>query len=103
MDQPGPLRNSSELGYKPIERNLAVKRSLLFTITLVLFVFALVFSSPFSARTVKADQPDPCVKCLEKLQRETDRCYARYGETSLICADVFNNGIIECYATVCEQ
>jgi len=80
-----------------------VKRPLLFTVTLVLFVLALVFSSPFSARTAKADQPDPCVKCLEKMQHDVEKCYAKYGETSLICADVFNNGIIECYATVCEQ
>jgi hypothetical protein len=102
LDQPGPLRNSSEPGYKPIERNIAVKRSLTFTATLVLFVLALVFSSPYSARTVKADQPDPCVKCQAKVQRDFEHCEARYG-VSQFCYDQFNQGIINCYATVCEQ
>ena len=80
-----------------------MKRSFVLTTALFLFVLALVFSSPYSARTVKADQPDPCLKCLEKAAHEVERCYAKYGETSLICAEVFNNGQIECYATVCEQ
>ena len=80
-----------------------MKRSFVLTATVVLFVLALVFSSPYSSGTVKADQPDPCLKCLRKLQHDVEKCYDQYGETSLICADVFNNGIIECYATVCEQ
>ena len=102
LDQPGPSRYSGEPGYKPNERNITVKRPLLFTVTLVLFVLALVFSSPFSARTVKADQPDPCVKCQAKVQRDFEHCEARYG-VSQFCYDQFNNGIIACYATVCEQ
>ena len=102
LDQLGPLRNSCEPGYKPTERKIAVKRSVMFSVTLVLFVLALVFSSPFSARTVKADQPDPCVKCQEKVQRDFEHCEAKYG-VSQFCYDQFNNGIIVCYATVCEQ
>jgi hypothetical protein len=102
LDQPGPSPYSGGLGYKADERNIAVKRPLLFTITLVLFVLALVFSSPFSAGTVKADQPDPCVKCQEKVQRDFEHCEAKYG-VSQFCYDQFNNGIIACYATVCEQ
>jgi hypothetical protein len=74
----------------------------MFTATLVLFVLALVFSSPYSARTVKADQPDPCVKCLQKLERDFEHCEAKYG-VGQYCYDLLNNGIIECYATVCEQ
>jgi hypothetical protein len=79
-----------------------VKRSLVLTTTVVLFVLALVFSSPYSTRTVKADPTDPCVKCQEKLQRDFEHCEAKYG-VGQYCYDLFNNGIIECYATVCEQ
>jgi hypothetical protein len=79
-----------------------VKRSLVLTATLFLFVLALVFSSPYSSRTVKADQPDPCLKCLAKVQRDFEHCEAKYG-VGQFCYDQFNNGIVACYATVCEQ
>jgi hypothetical protein len=79
-----------------------MKRSLSLTPMLALFVLALVFSSPYSATTVKAQPPDPCVKCQEKVQRDFEKCEAKYG-VSQFCYDEFNNGIIACYATVCEQ
>lgn len=79
-----------------------MKRSLILTATLVLFVLALAFSSPFPSAAVKAQPPDPCVKCQEKVQRDFEKCEAKYG-VSQFCYDEFNNGIIACYATVCEQ
>jgi hypothetical protein len=79
-----------------------VKRPLLLTATLILFVFALVFSSPYRSAVVHAEQPDPCVKCQQKVQHEFEKCEARFG-VSQFCYDQFNQGIVDCYATVCEQ
>lgn len=79
-----------------------MKRLLVLTAMTVLFVLTLALSSPYTSRTVKADQPDPCNKCLEKLARDFDKCEAKYG-VSQRCYDQFNNDIINCYATVCEQ
>ena len=67
-----------------------------------LFVLALVFSSPFRAGVVHAVPPDPCVKCQQKVQHDFERCEARFG-VSRFLQDQFNQGIIDCYATVCEQ
>jgi hypothetical protein len=88
--------------YKPVERNLLMKRSLILIAMPVVFVLAVAFSAPYPTTTVKAQPPDPCVKCLEKLEREFEKCEAKYG-VGQMCYDLFNNGIIECYATVCEQ
>ena len=77
-----------------------MKRSFALTATFILFVLTLILSTPYSTQAVP---PDKCVKCMGKVQKDYERCVAEFGETSLICADVFNNGIIECFATVCEQ
>jgi hypothetical protein len=69
------------------------------TLAVVFCVLALVLSTPYTAT---AQQPDPCQKCLEKLARDFDKCEAKYG-VSQRCYDQFNNDIINCYATVCEQ
>ncbi len=37
-----------------------MKRPLLLTATLILFVLALVFSSPYRSGVARAEQPDPC-------------------------------------------
>ena len=79
-----------------------MKRPLLLTATLILFVLALVFSSPFRAGVVHAVPPDPCVKCQQKVQHDLEKCEARFG-VSQFCYDQFNQGIVNCYATVCEQ
>jgi hypothetical protein len=80
-----------------------MKRSFVLALVSLLFALALTLSSPHSSRVVNAAPPDKCVKCLVKLQKDVDRCYAENGETSLECADLFNAGIVHCYATVCEQ
>ena len=83
-----------------------MKRSLVFTSALVFSVLALVLSSPFASRTVRADdvKKDRCIACLAKVQRDYEKCIAELGETSPVCGEeVFNPGIIECFATVCEQ
>lgn len=74
------------------------------TLAVVFCVLTLVFSPSFATRTAtaSAQQPDPCQKCLEKLARDFDKCEEKYG-VSLRCYDQFNNDVIVCYATVCEQ
>jgi hypothetical protein len=79
-----------------------MKRSLVLTTMLALSVLTVAFTSPYPATTVKAQPPDPCVKCLEKLEHDFEKCEAKYG-VGQFCYDEFNNGIIACYATVCEQ
>ena len=79
-----------------------MKRSLLLTATLALFGFALAFSSPSGSSVARADQPDPCVKCQIKVQHEFEKCEAKFG-VSQFCYDQFNQGIVDCFATVCEQ
>ena len=74
------------------------------SLAVVFCVLALLLSTPYAARTAEAapQQPDPCQKCLEKLARDFDKCEAKYG-VSQRCYDQFNNDVIVCYATVCEQ
>ncbi|HEV7904699.1 MAG TPA: hypothetical protein VGO96_12720 [Pyrinomonadaceae bacterium] len=77
------------------------------SLTLAVVFCLLALSTPYATRTVAAaqqqHQPDPCVKCQRKVQQRFEKCEARYGSGALICADEFNQGIVECYATVCEQ
>jgi membrane-bound lytic murein transglycosylase B len=74
------------------------------TLAVVFCVLALLLSTPYAVRTAQAaaQQPDPCQKCLEKLARDFDKCEEKYG-VSQRCYDQFNNDVIVCYATVCEQ
>lgn len=80
-----------------------MKTSFILAAVLFLFTLALVFSSPSSSRSVKAAPPDPCTKCLGKVQRDLDKCEAQSGGPTQACYDQFNQGIVDCYATVCEQ
>lgn len=82
-----------------------MKRSLVFTSALVFSVLALVVSSPFASRTVRADElkKDKCLPCLAKVQRDYEKCVAEMGEVPYCGDEVFNPGIVQCYATVCEQ
>lgn len=82
-----------------------MKRSLFLTFALVFFVLALVASAPFAPRTARADElkKDKCLKCLAKVQRDYEKCVAEQGETPECGDQVFNPGIVECFATVCEQ
>jgi hypothetical protein len=80
-----------------------MRRTFALTATVVVFVLALAFSSPYAPRTVKAvPSSDPCTKCLEKVQRDFEKCEAKHG-VGQFCYDQFNEGIVHCYATVCEQ
>ena len=82
-----------------------MKRSLVFSSALVFSVLALVMSTPFASRTVRADElkKDRCPACLEKVQRDYEKCIREQGEETPFCGDtVFNPGIVACFATVCE-
>jgi hypothetical protein len=80
-----------------------MRRPFALAATLVLFVLALAFSLPYSTRTAKAAPPDKCVKCQVKVQRDLEKCEAQHGGPAQECYDQFNQGIVDCYATVCEQ
>jgi len=82
-----------------------MRRLSVFCATLVFFVLALTLSSLSPSRTVRAvQQPDPCVKCQGRCQREYDKCLSKHPvEEQQQCHDGFNSCIVVCYATVCEQ
>ena len=70
----------------------------------LVFALALALSPPRVLHGVKADPPDPCVKCQGRCQKEYDRCLNRFPvEEQQQCHDGFNSCIVDCYATVCEQ
>jgi hypothetical protein len=77
-----------------------MKRSRILNLTLVLFALAIMFFSTLTSRTVKAE--DPCVECMIVVQKQFEACEAVLGPSQQ-CYDQFNNGVIFCYATVCEQ
>ncbi|HEU4593753.1 MAG TPA: hypothetical protein VFS10_01200 [Pyrinomonadaceae bacterium] len=77
-----------------------MKRTRILAVALVLFVLALAFTATSNTRTAKAQ--DPCVTCQGKVQALYEACADLYGETAY-CGDIFNDGIVFCYATVCEQ
>jgi hypothetical protein len=80
-----------------------MKRLFALTATLILFVLALVFSTPYTSSTVKAKQTDACDECVGQVQATLDNCEAQNGGPSNFCYDQYNQGIVHCYATVCEQ
>jgi len=75
------------------------------TLAFVFCVLALVLSTPYAAptATAAAQPPDPCVKCQGRVQRRLEKCEAQSGGPTLACYDEYNQGIVDCYATVCEQ
>jgi hypothetical protein len=78
-----------------------VKRTLLLAATMVVLMLTLAFSTPSHSGAVNAAN-DKCTTCLEKIERDFEKCEAKYG-VGQFCYDQFNNDIIHCYATVCEQ
>jgi len=78
-----------------------MKSSRILAATLVFFVLALGFVSTFTSRTVKAI--DPCEECMVAVQAQFEACEAANGGPSQFCYDQFNQGVVFCYATVCEQ
>ncbi len=69
------------------------------TLAIAFCLLALVLSTPLAA----GQQPDPCVKCQGKVQQRLEKCEAKSGGPTLACYDEYNQGIVDCYATVCEQ
>jgi hypothetical protein len=73
-------------------------RILVKLLLLLVMMIGLVYSST-TTRTVKAR--DACSVCQGKVQALYDACANLYGETEY-CGNLFNDGIVYCYATVCE-
>jgi hypothetical protein len=74
------------------------------TLAVIFCALALLLSTPYAGRTAQAAQePDPCVECQAQVQRRLEKCEAKAGGPTTKCYDQFNKGIVECYATVCEQ
>ena len=78
-------------------------------LAVIFCALALLLSTPYAGRTAHAaqqqqQQPDPCVKCLRKVEQRLDKCIEKSGGVfTQECSDGFNLDIVECYATVCEQ
>ncbi len=78
-----------------------MKRTRILLATLILFVLTIgLASSSTTTRTAKAR--DACDVCQGKVGALYNACADLYGETAY-CGDIFNDGIVFCYATVCEQ
>lgn len=73
-------------------------RILVKLLLLLVLTIGLAYSST-TTRTVKAR--DACGVCQGKVQALYDACANLYGETEY-CGNIFNDGIVYCYATVCE-
>ena len=77
-----------------------MKRTRILVAALMLLVLTLgLVSSSTTTRTVKAR--DACTDCMVKVQALYDACANLYGENEY-CGNIFNDGIVYCYATVCE-
>ena len=74
-----------------------------FSAALIFCLLMLSLSLPYTTRTVKAQTPDPCVECLGKVEQLFEQCELLFGGPNNFCYNLFNQGIVYCYATVCEQ
>jgi hypothetical protein len=70
------------------------------TLAVIFCALALLLSTPYTAT---AQQPDPCLKCLAKVEERLNKCIEKSGAFTEACSDGFNLDIVHCYATVCEQ
>lgn len=71
---------------------------------LIFFMLALAAFSPSTSRTaIAAQEGDKCSDCLEKIARRFNHCQAVHGEAYAHCYDQFNEDVIKCYRSVCEQ
>jgi hypothetical protein len=77
-----------------------MRRMMLLTVMLALLL-ALVMGSPRAPRVVKA--ADQCEDCLAQVESAFEECLNTLGQNAQVCYDLFNDGIVACYATVCEQ
>jgi len=100
-----PIQRESLAILQPKPRgNFCMRKTFVcLTLSIIFCVLAIVLSTPYATRAASAQEPDPCLKCLRKVQQRSDKCEAKSGGLTQECADEFNQGIVECYATVCEQ
>ena len=74
------------------------------TLAVVFCALALLLSTPYTGRTAHAaQQTDPCEECMIQVQRRLEKCEAKAGGPTQKCYDQYNKGVVECFATVCEQ
>lgn len=76
-----------------------MRRLMILTVMLA-FLFALVMTWPRASRVVKAF--DQCDDCVQQVEARYELCEATIANEE-VCADVYNSGVVFCYATVCEQ
>lgn len=78
-----------------------MKRTRILVATLMLCALTIgLASSSTTTRTAKAR--DACSECQVKVNALYNACADLYGENAY-CGDIYNDGIVFCYATVCEQ
>jgi hypothetical protein len=77
-----------------------MRRLMILSVMLVLLL-SLAVSSPRSTRVVKA--ADECEDCMMKVETAFEQCLSTLGQNAPQCYDLFNDGVVVCYATVCEQ
>jgi hypothetical protein len=77
-----------------------MRRLMILTVMLTLLL-AVVMASPHASRVVKAD--DPCVDCIAQNYERYVACTTALGENAQICDELYNDGVIYCYATVCDE
>jgi hypothetical protein len=71
---------------------------------LFICVLALVFSTPYTVRTVKASDPqEKCDHCMQVVVAQFEQCQAVHGESYQRCYDDYNEGVVHCFAHFCEQ
>lgn len=76
-----------------------MRRLMILTVMLA-FLFALVMTWPRASRVVKAD--DPCFDCMQGVEQRYELCMSTIANAE-VCGDMYNEGVVACYATVCEQ
>jgi hypothetical protein len=74
-----------------------------FSAALSICVLALVFSTPYTTRTVKAAPADRCDDCTAGVYARFAQCQAVHGESYQRCYDDYNEGVVHCFAHFCEQ
>jgi hypothetical protein len=77
-----------------------MRRLMILTVLLALML-SLVMGSQRTSRVVKA--ADQCEDCMTKVELAFEQCLNTLGQNAQQCYDLFNDGVVVCYATVCEQ
>ena len=77
-----------------------MRRLMILTVMLALFL-ALASASSRTTRVAKA--ADQCEDCMLQVEMAFEQCLNTLGPNAQQCYDLFNDGVVVCYATVCEQ